>query len=411
VTFSLKYWVRTWLYLFAFFLPVSITGAELSLGVLALTLIAITAGRFSESPVRPFPLLAPLTAFICGHVVSALSGPDPLSSLASIDWVFIAMPVTVAAMRVTGELRRPVIILVSVGAVIAVYAIAQHFLGIDLVRPEGREVIIPMEGSDGRYLSIGTFGHHLTYSHLYQFIFLFLFAFVIQHLGDRKHLHLTLPAAGVVGLSLIFSYSRGIWVAVTLSALLIVWMLRGKKWLALAVVPVALGFLALLSNGSMEERLRSMTSMEANIERQIIYQANWDAIRDHPLLGLGSGRYQGTMTPYYERYNPPDQMPRVHAHNNFLQVWLNAGVIGLLGFLWLNFAFLKEAWRSIQRGTFKRPIDRVLLAAGSGGVLAFLIGGLTQYNLSDSEVAMTYWFVMGMALRVMEEVEWSWSSP
>ncbi len=394
--------LRIFLYTLAICLPVSIAGAESSLALITLMLLGLMVLRHRPAPFLPVPLTVPVLVFLFGHLVSALAGPDPLSSIASSDWIFLAMPLTLWSMRLTGDDRGPVTAFVVTGAVISIYAAAQHFLGIDLVRPAGREVVIPMDGVEGRYLAIGTFCHHLTFAHVYQFIFLFLLVFALRRPRDGMNLLRTLPALAVVGTSLVFSFSRGVWLSVTVSSILVVIVMWGRRGAVLALLSAVILFAALSASGPLGDRLKSVTSQEANSMRVIIFRSNWDAIKDHPITGLGPGRYQDAMMPYYERYDPPDIMPRVHAHNNFLQVWLNAGLIGLAGFVWLNVAFLRRAWISLRRNVFRRSTDRVLILAGSVGVVAFLVSGLTQYNLGDSEVGLTYWFVMGMVLAVSE---------
>jgi O-antigen ligase len=394
--------LRLFLYLFALSMPVSISGAETSLGLTALAVIGLSLRAAGGRPLRPLPLFGPLALFLAGHVASALAGPDPVGSLSSIDWVWIALPVTVAALRSSGALRGPIFTLLAAGVVISVYAIVQHYCGIDLVRATGHKAISPMDGVPGRYLSTGTFTHHLTFAHLYQFIFLYLFTFAIRH-PRRPGLVLRIaPAVAAVGLSLLFAFSRAVWLSAAFGAVLVVFLLHGRKWAVVSCVAAVLLFLAVASDGQLGDRLRSAVSRDANVEREIIYRSHWDAIRDHPVFGIGPGRYGETMRPYYDRYDPPETMPRVHAHNNFLQVWLNAGILGLAGFLWLNAVLLRRAWAALRRGCFRRPIEKSILVGGTAGIVAFLLSGLTQYNLGDSEVAMVYWFVMGAVFRVIE---------
>ncbi len=390
------------MYFFALSLPVSISGAELGIVLSAILLLILTLPHFTKSPLFPMPLFVPLLVFFLGHVISAYVGPGTWASLASIDWVFITMPVTIGAMRVIGNDRRPILIFLSIAVIVSMYAVVQSFYGIDLVRPEGEKAIVPFYGAEGRYLAIGTFRHHLTYAHQYQFTFLILLTFAVRHIRDRKNLALTVPATIAVGLSLLFTYSRGVWVSITVGAILVVVLLWGKRGGLLSVAVVALAVLVLSWSGSFGERMRSITSQESNVERMTIYRIHWDAVKDHPVFGLGPGGYREAMAPYYDRYPKKDDMPMVHAHNNFLQIWLNAGLIGLFGFIWLNVAFLRRVWIHVRRRSFRTPLGGTILVAAFASVVAFLISGLSQYNLGDSEVALAYWFVMGLALWEMD---------
>ncbi len=401
---------RLFLTFFVLSLPVSISGAELSIVLSAILLFILSLPSFTKSPLFPMPLFIPLLVFFLGHVISAFTGPEASESLRSIDWVFITMPVTVGAMRVVGADRRPILIFLTVGVIVSMYALAQAFYGIDLVRPEGEKAIVPFYGAEGRYLPIGTFRHHLTYAHQYQFVFLFLLTMAVHHIRDRKHLALTVPATLIVGLSLLFTYSRGVWVSIAIGSILVVVLLWGKRGALLSIAAVVLSVLIMSSSGSFGERVASITSKESNVERLTIYQIHWDAVKDYPVFGHGPGRYREAMAPYYDRYPQKDDMPMVHAHNNFLQVWLNAGLIGLFGFIWLNVAFLRRAWNHVRRRSFRTPLGGSVLVSAIASVMAFLISGLSQYNLGDSEVALAYWFVMGLALWEMDDWNRRWES-
>jgi O-antigen ligase len=121
-------------------------------------------------------------------------------------------------------------------------------------------------------------------------------------------------------------------------------------------------------------------------------------IKDRPLLGWGYGNYKKFRDPYYQRY--PQVDTTAHAHNNFLQMWVEGGVFGLSAFLLLFWTILANGWRA-YRLSAKEPFKNLAL----GGVLSivgFLLGGLTQYNFGDAEVVIVMWVVAGLIMRMQE---------
>lgn len=92
-------------------------------------------------------------------------------------------------------------------------------------------------------------------------------------------------------------------------------------------------------------------------------------------LPFGSGL--GTFVPVYAMFEPPaDLLPNLyanHAHNDILEFWLEAGVIGIglmvVFVAWLGFNAVRLWWNGLPRAT---PLD-VALARAATLVLALLI--------------------------------------
>jgi O-antigen ligase len=126
-----------------------------------------------------------------------------------------------------------------------------------------------------------------------------------------------------------------------------------------------------------------------------IYRANLDVVHDHPVLGLGFGRYKTAAGPYYARHPAADR--RSHAHNNFLQIAAEAGLVGLAAFGLLWATVLLRGWPALAAAG-----DDGEWAAAAGawaGVVGFLVGGLTQYNFGDNEVALAMWAGLAVLVR------------
>jgi len=83
----------------------------------------------------------------------------------------------------------------------------------------------------------------------------------------------------------------------------------------------------------------------AVVERWAHWQAALDMLSDHPLLGVGIGNY----VPVYPAYNLPGwEDPMGHAHNHYLNVAAETGLLGLVAYLWFLLASLWNGWRSVS---------------------------------------------------------------
>jgi putative inorganic carbon (HCO3(-)) transporter len=121
----------------------------------------------------------------------------------------------------------------------------------------------------------------------------------------------------------------------------------------------------------------------ASIERLAHWEAATHMWRDHPWLGVGFGNYAATY-PAYAIGRWLD--PLGHAHDFYLNVGAETGLVGLLAYVlfWLS-AFVLS-WRAVRRSSgFQRAI-----AAGGLGILVHL----SVHNVVDNL------FVQGMYLHM-----------
>lgn len=120
----------------------------------------------------------------------------------------------------------------------------------------------------------------------------------------------------------------------------------------------------------------------------------WRMLQESPLVGIGLGQF-------YQRsgeFSSPALLavfPRAqheNAHNNFLQILAETGLIGLAGFLWLLFAAVHTALKPLGRGAS----DGVAWGAVAG-LTAFLLTCLGGHPLLTREAASAFWLVLGLA--------------
>ena len=86
----------------------------------------------------------------------------------------------------------------------------------------------------------------------------------------------------------------------------------------------------------------------------------------------------------------------MYAHNHFLQMAGEIGIIGLAVFLWLLFNLFRFAKRLYK--TTKDDYCKILTLSVSACLVAFLINGFTETSLYYSRVAMIFWYWTGLLL-------------
>lgn len=198
-------------------------------------------------------------------------------------------------------------------------------------------------------------------------------------------------AAGILALTLLYTYSRGAWLAVMLAVVLLGFWLDRRIIYALIIAalltPVALP--------TVYDRLAYMVTPE--------YQASserggrigrWDQALDYwqhrPALGVGLGQFGGAVA---AQKFPDDSF---YVDNWYLKVGTETGWLGLGSTLLLFVFCLNAGRRAAQRtgGKFTRYMATGLLA-GLTGVLAH---NAVENIFEVPMMAVYFWFFLGLLL-------------
>jgi putative inorganic carbon (HCO3(-)) transporter len=129
-------------------------------------------------------------------------------------------------------------------------------------------------------------------------------------------------------------------------------------------------------------------------DRVLMWRSGLAIALDHPLLGVGPGQVKHV----FPRYVAPGALrqTRSHLHNTPLQILVERGALGLAAWVWLYVAFFWQAGRRLRDLGAAHVDERRLVSGAMGAVLAFLVGGLTEYSFGDSEVVLVTYALMAV---------------
>ncbi len=318
------------------------------------------------------------------------------------------------------EVRAIVWAVVGIMGAVGLYAVISYIWGLsgvsgDLVK-SGSELYNRVEGIFTHPNFLGTF-----------------FALIIppgvalatsEAVGWRKVLAYSLVAAAIAGLAL--TYSRGGWVGtgVGIVSLLLLPQRRFSLLVSLPLIGLlSLPFIASSAvSGAILERLASFGKSgltDSGVSPRLqIWSAAPNLVEEHALLGIGPGNFGVAygdfhrITPVPDSYytlpdwyvyaaNPPVQF-FPHAHNLFLNLAIELGVVGLAAFiLLLALAFLK-AWR-IRRSTTTRNREGFLSIGILGGFIAMLVANLVDTTFYQGFIIIVFFTFLGL-LEAMERM-------
>jgi putative inorganic carbon (hco3(-)) transporter len=193
-------------------------------------------------------------------------------------------------------------------------------------------------------------------------------------------------------LALILNLKRGVWLGAA-AAVMIVGLLASRRLVLIAGLAITI---ALAVVPPVRARVaNSARDLFLPGNRYDIWAAAIDVVKRFP---MGVGRKNGEILRDYA--NIPQH--HKHAHNNFLQITLESGFLGLSMFLWWMASFGMLAWRAYGRVPPDDPPLEALAIAILASFVGFHVAGLVEYNFGDSEVLQIFFVMMGLGLIVNE---------
>jgi O-antigen ligase len=372
--------------------PVSISATQAGLG------LATAGAAWDCVRRRRLPrtsLDGPVLALLGVTLLSALASEAPGPSLRRFagSWVALALYLAAGWLGAPERLARFLRLALPTAALFAAYGILQHFTGWNLL---GAGALHSIElGGGTTYLPRGGFSHYQTYANVF-FILFCLAVSLAAGAGGRARALLGATAL-LLGAAVVFSFTRGIWVSL-LAALAIFAAVFARRALLVAAAAVGAAILvAVAVPSSFRSRALSMVDTSTNVERLLLWETTWNMLRDRPLLGVGVGNYRRVQERYV-RAEVPLAMTRTHAHNIWLQAAVERGLLGVVALAWLGGAALTEAAVALRRIAPGRGLPRALAAGALAALCGFFLDGLVQNNFGDSQVALLFWLVAGVAV-------------
>lgn len=188
------------------------------------------------------------------------------------------------------------------------------------------------------------------------------------------------------------SYSRGPYVyACIIFAILLLY--GGKKTKTLfGVGCVTAGGILIVFNGTVKRLLTLMSSKDISVNtRKLLWDAVGDMIADKPIIGYGTG-FDNVRQMLHNTYN----IKQPHAHNIFLEAWVEHGIIGPLLLAAIFVVFIINIIKLVKCGREQREIGVTLLASVSG----FFLCGMTDCLFYGLKPLQYFMMVLGLSQAV-----------
>jgi O-antigen ligase len=113
------------------------------------------------------------------------------------------------------------------------------------------------------------------------------------------------------------------------------------------------------------------------MQRVTYWKETAKIIMSHPLIGIGMGNFNLNISRY--------------AHNSYLQIWAEMGILGLSSFLWLLSSIFKSCSQRSETSYYKNQIPGLTAACA-----VFLIHNLIDFSFFLPEISLSWWIILGI---------------
>ena len=274
-------------------------------------------------------------------------------------------------------------VLISMGALIALYAVYQYIVGVEM-----DAAWVDAESFDITTRAYATFTNPNVLGE-YLILTGSLAAGMMWKMRNWVGKLYYTACFGLICLGLVATGSRGAMLGLMFSAGLFV-LLSEKRLIPLGIV--LLMMMPFILPASLWARLASSVTMSdsSSLYRMSIYSASLDIIQHYWQTGIGIGAFN-QIYPLFSL----EAANAYHSHNLFLQEFIELGIVGF-SILVLLFLFFFQKLYSAMRVVPKR--FKFLLGAVFGGFGGLLLQGITDHLWFDYKIVLFFWCFIGLGM-------------
>jgi O-antigen ligase len=192
-------------------------------------------------------------------------------------------------------------------------------------------------------------------------------------------------------INLFFTYSRGGWVAFILVNMLILMLFPEKKTRAISLSLLFIFTLGIFTIPNIRERFILIFQAGGDADRFRVWRAAFAMFRDSNfLIGKGVGTFMAHFRTYAKAHTQ-------YAHNCYLQILAESGILGLLSFLWLLGELFLAGYKKL-----KRKFDYLFLGVFSA-FIALSIHIFFDTQLYSTKLAILFWVIVSFVAVYLQE--------
>ena len=314
------------------------------------------------------------------------------------------------------QIKRFLKILLIISSLLGVYGIMQY-LGIDF--------FLDLTNL-GRNQVYGLFGN---VNYFAEYLIIPLSIAIAYFFASQNKMEKILLSIGVLAMggTLVLTFTRGSYLGMGVSLIFMFLLFlntRGKDFikqnkkiliiLLVVIIIITLLFVIptpLSKSGTIISKIKSRISVSQLTQSYSIKRrmATWNfttmMIKDHPLLGSGLGTFKYNSLSYQAKFFDQGQNRALYpygyaekAHNEYLQLWAELGIIGLVIFIWFIITYFSYGLKLLRK--IKDSYKQGIIIGLMGSITAVLVDALFGFPLHLPATVVLFWLVLGLTVVV-----------
>ena len=163
-------------------------------------------------------------------------------------------------------------------------------------------------------------------------------------------------------------------------ALIVYFCLQGKlkksSFLVLLGLFLSIVIMVIWRSATQKEYIRPIFSMTMRLN---YWQESLMLIRAHLFTGIGLGNFNLQISRY--------------AHNSYLQILAEMGILGLFSFIWLVSAALSFGFNNLKQSIYRDQTSGLVAAS-----VVFLVHNILDFTFFLPEVSLIWWLILGLII-------------
>lgn len=328
-----------------------------------------------------------LVLYIIFCILSFFTGFGGVDSIRVASIMFSSIAIGVLAVNIFDDIKsfKLLIYFIFISLFItSLYGLLQYAGGIEI-----REDFVDLaanQGLPGRLYS--TMGNPNNYA---KFLIMFLpfcvsYTFITKE--QLKKLFLIVLISPIL-LALILTFSRASYLALAGGAAIYILMIKPR------LVPVCI-VLFIMSIPFIPDtlimRMSTVGTDTSSLYRILIWEGAFEVIRNYWAQGIGIG--PNAFNLIYRAHAHQSAGSAMHAHNVFLNVWVEIGIGGFIAIILYNFKALRDGIAAFLKSD---NIDiKYFLAGGIASLTGFLIFSTVEHVWFYPRTMLTYWIMINL---------------
>lgn len=385
---------------FTAFLPAAGLLPDRQLLLIILTVALLALFLTFNLPIKLTPAHLSFAFFLLFSLITTFFSVWPVNSFLTLILIAAYFTLFLLASNSSFNLRKLTLAVVFGGTTISIWAVAKYAfvnqMSIERLLTLGRQE----EAVQLMTMANKVFANFARANSLAGFLALIIPLLIGLLLAEEKEvLKFWLALALLVNLVAFFlTFSRGGFLSLSFALMLMaffsVWQRQQLKSQKLApkllIIAILLGFIFLTYNFGFFSHFRLASILTSTVSRLELWQAALKMIARRPFFGFGLGSF-GTALPPFQI----SSVYSLYAHNSYLQLAAEGGVITLVLLVFTFALFLREGYQKlVVSGRQEKQLRVGLLAS----LTTFILHNIVDFTWYVPGVALLFWFLAGLAV-------------